>query len=116
MAVKGKEAVLAYAKERSEIIRQLKEMIVEQLCLDIEPEFLTDDQPLFGRGLELDSIDSLELAVGIFDRFNVTIDDGNVEVFSSVNAMADFVMANTEADGGDAGAMTDGCLDLDAEL
>ncbi|MBQ9606185.1 MAG: acyl carrier protein [Lachnospiraceae bacterium] len=115
MAVSGKEAVLAYAKKRSETCEQLKEMIVQQLCLDIEPGFLTDDQPLFGRGLELDSIDSLELAVGIYDKFGVTIADGEVEVFSSVNYMADYVMANIEEDESDRpGVEAGGFIDLDA--
>lgn len=115
MAISGKEEVLAYSAKRNGICTKLKEMIVEQLCLDIEPGFLTDDQPLFGRGLELDSIDSLELAVGIFDKFGVTIVDGEVEVFSSVNSMADYVMANSDDNAGDAPDVSaGGFVDLDA--
>lgn len=71
----------------------IKRIIVEQLCLEIEPEFITNDQPLFGRGLELDSIDALELAVGIFSEFSVTVSDGNSAVFSSVNTIADYIMS-----------------------
>lgn len=115
MAVSDKEEIIAYAADRRKICGQLKEMIVDKLCLDIEPDFLTDDQPLFGRGLELDSIDSLELAVGLFDKFGVTIVDGEVEVFSSVNYMADYVMANAQEK---AEALPDvsagGFVDLDA--
>lgn len=115
MAISGKEEVLAYSAKRNEICGKLKDMIVEQLCLDIEPGFLTDDQPLFGRGLELDSIDSLELAVGIFDKFGVTIVDGEVEVFSSVNSMADYVMANSDDNaGGTPDVSAGGFVDLDA--
>lgn len=94
MAVTGKEEILTYAKEREALCREIREMLVEQLCLETNPDFLTNDQPLFGRGLELDSIDSLELAVGIFDHFQVTINDGETEAFSSVNALADYVMAH----------------------
>lgn len=71
----------------------VKRIIVDQLCLDIEPEFITNDQPLFGRGLELDSIDALELAVGIFSEFSVTVSDGNSAVFSSVNTISDYIMS-----------------------
>ena len=112
MAVKGKEEVLKYAEERGELCRQIREMLVDPLCLETDPGFLTNDQPLFGRGLELDSIDSLELAVGIYDRFQVTINDGETEAFSSVNALADYVMAHkgdeesTDVSGG-------GFIDLD---
>lgn len=114
MAITGKEEVVLYAQKRKEICKKLKEMIVNQLCLDMDPTFLTDDQPLFGRGLELDSIDSLELAVGIFDIFGVTIVDGEVEVFSSVNSMADYVMANSSDDEDGELVSSDGFMDLDA--
>ena len=46
-----KEEVLEYAAKRRAICEKVKEIIVEQLCLDLEPAFITDDQPLFGRGL-----------------------------------------------------------------
>ena len=96
-----KEEVLQYAEKRREICEKIKEIIVEQLCLDIEPAFITDDQPLFGRGLELDSIDALELAVGIYNEFSVTVSGGESEVFSSVNTIADYVMENMDEDGDD---------------
>ena len=96
-----KEEVLQYAEKRREICEKIKEIIVEQLCLDIEPAFITDDQPLFGRGLELDSIDALELAVGIYNEFSVTVSDGESEAFSSVNTIADYVMENMDEDGDD---------------
>ena len=87
-----KNDILTYAKNREEICNRIKQIIVNQLCLDIDPNFITDDQPLFGRGLELDSIDALELAVGIYSDFSVTISDGNSKVFSSVNTLADYII------------------------
>lgn len=101
MKFSTREEVLQYAEKRREICEKIKEIIVEQLCLDIEPAFITDDQPLFGRGLELDSIDALELAVGIYNEFSVTVSDGESEVFSSVNTIADYVMENMDDDGDD---------------
>lgn len=92
----SKEKVWSYAKRRREMCAAIKRMIVEQLCLDLDPEFITDDQPLFGRGLELDSIDALELAVGIYSEFSVTISDGDSSVFSSVNQLADYIMEKQE--------------------
>ena len=79
------------AEIREKLCKEIKSMMVEQLDIDMNPEFITNDQPIFGRGLELDSIDALELAVGIYDRFEVSITDDNTSVFSSVNAMVDYI-------------------------
>ncbi|HEY7137368.1 MAG TPA: phosphopantetheine-binding protein [Acidimicrobiia bacterium] len=79
------------AAERRELCAQIKEMLVERLDLPIDADWITDDQPLFGRGLELDSVDALELAVGIDDVADVTITDDQVGMFGSVNRVVDFV-------------------------
>lgn len=106
MGFESKEQVIEYATKRREICKALKEMIVEQLSLSLEPEFITDDQPLFGRGLELDSIDALELAIGIYNIYELTLSDGETKVFSSVNTMADYVIENF--------GKQDGGLDIDS--
>ncbi|AEY67081.1 phosphopantetheine-binding protein [Clostridium sp. BNL1100] len=79
------------AEEREKLCREIKSMMVEQLDIEMDPEFITNDQPIFGRGLELDSIDALELAVGIYDRFEISVTDDNTTIFSSVNTMADYI-------------------------
>jgi acyl carrier protein len=56
---------------------QMRMLIVDQLELPVPADWITDDQPLFGRGLELDSLDALELSVGIDSLFGIaTYDDG----------------------------------------
>lgn len=87
----NKDEVLEKAKEREALCLDIKRMIVEQLDLEVETEFITNDQPILGRGLELDSIDALELAVGIYDKFEVSVTDDNTTIFSSVNTMADHI-------------------------
>lgn len=48
----------------SELTEKLKEEIIDQLNLeDISKEDIGDNDPLFGDGLGLDSIDALELIV-----------------------------------------------------
>jgi acyl carrier protein len=59
--------------------------------LDIPVDFISNDQPLVGRGLELDSIDSLEISVAINMEMDITITDNSSDIFSSVNRMADFI-------------------------
>lgn len=74
---------------------QIKQLIVERLKLEVEPAAIEDSQRLFGDGLGLDSIDALELVLGIEQAFSVKIEDEEVgaKVLASVNAIADFVTA-----------------------
>lgn len=74
---------------------RIKKTIVERLKLDLDPSEIGDSQPLFGEGLGLDSIDALELVLGIEQEFGVKIEDAEVgaTALASVDALADFVQA-----------------------
>lgn len=78
----------------NELIEQLKVQIIEQLNLeDIEPDDIDPDEPLFGEGLGLDSIDALELIVLLEKEYGIKIEnpkDGQ-KVFFSLNIMAEFI-------------------------
>ena len=74
---------------------ELKHLIIETLRLeDMEPDAIKDEDPLFGEGLGLDSIDALELVVAIEKHYGVLIEDEEVgvEAFASIEALADFVI------------------------
>ena len=74
---------------------ELKLLIIETLRLeDVNPDFIKDEDPLFGEGLGLDSIDALELVVAIEKHYGVLIEDEEVgvEAFASIDALADFVV------------------------
>ena len=79
------------AAGRQALVRQVKELLVRRLDQGLDPALIADDQPLFGRGLELDSIDILELAVAVQEEFNVELTDDNVEAMLSVNRLVDHV-------------------------
>jgi len=72
---------------------RLKKLIIARLKLEIEPEEIENDQPLFGEGLGLDSIDALELVLGLEQEFSVKIEDEEVGVkaFASIEALVTFV-------------------------
>ncbi len=74
---------------------ELKRLIVEALVLeDIAPDEIETDAPLFVEGLGLDSIDALELAMALEERFGVKIEDDpdeNRRIFASVRSLAEFV-------------------------
>jgi acyl carrier protein len=72
---------------------RVKELIVRRLKLDIDPTSIESDAPLFGEGLGLDSIDALELVLGLEQEFGIKVEDEEVGVkaFASVNALVDFI-------------------------
>ena len=78
----------------SELIANLKEQIVEQLNLvDIDPKSIDENAPLFGDGLGLDSIDSLELIVLLSREYGITINDPKEgrKVLADVNTMVAYI-------------------------
>ena len=80
---------------------QLKQLIVETLNLsDIEPTEIGDDQPLFGAGLDLDSIDGLELALKLEKEFGIKIgsSEESRKALESVNILADYIRKHGRAD------------------
>lgn len=88
-------SVRVQAQERFDRNLKLKELIIDRLSLDRTPEVVSDNQPLFGRGLELDSLDTLELVVTVNNEFGVAITDDDTAAFNSINAMMDFIESRT---------------------
>lgn len=80
-----------------ELITEIKEVIISSLQLeDITPADIVDDDPLFGEGLGLDSIDALELGVALKKKFGVKFSGENAESkkhFASVKTLAEFILA-----------------------
>ncbi len=73
---------------------KVKQLIIDRLQLEgMTPEDIDDAAPLFGGGLGLDSIDALELVIGIEKTFGVRIQDEEVgaKAFASVNALVEFM-------------------------
>lgn len=79
------------------LIEELKVEIIEALNLeDMEPDEIDANEPLFGDGLGLDSIDALELIVLLEKNYGIKIEnpkDGK-EIFKSVQTMAEYIQAH----------------------
>lgn len=81
-------------------VTQLKAMIVEKLNLKgVSAASLGDDDPLFGQGLGLDSVDALELVLAIESEYGIQIQDAEVgrEAFASARVLCDFLNARLGA-------------------
>ena len=97
---------------REELVLKIKECIINRLNLEVKPEEIDDDAPIFsmgedefgvaaeeeiitneagGRSLGLDSFDALELVVALNNEFNVEIKDEDMGIFQSINTIADFI-------------------------
>jgi len=79
------------------LMADLKLQIIDQLNLqDVAPGDIGDDQPLFGEGLGLDSIDALELIVLLQQQYKLKLsnaEDGP-KIFRSVRTLAEFIEAS----------------------
>ena len=78
-----------------EVEEKIKQLIITSLELeDISIEDISTDEPLFGEGLSLDSIDALEIGMALKKEFNLTLSknkEDNKKHFYSVKTIADLV-------------------------
>lgn len=76
----------------------MAELLVEVLNLeDVTAANIEPDAPLFGEGLGLDSIDALEIALAISQRYGVQMqaeDENTRSAFATLAALTDFVEQN----------------------
>jgi acyl carrier protein len=78
---------------------KLKQLIVTTLKLEeVKPEDLADDEPLIGSGLNLDSIDALELVVTLEKEYGIKIksSEESREALGSIAQLAEFIRARAD--------------------
>jgi acyl carrier protein len=74
--------------------QKLKEFIIKTLNLDdIQPEDIGDDEPLIESGLELDSLDALELVLALEKCYGIKIETSEEAkiALESVSSLATFL-------------------------
>ena len=96
MILKGQKAKM---QKQTKQEQELAELIVEALNLeDRSAEEIMPEDPLFGDGLGLDSIDALELALAITQKYAIQLkaDDQNMkEAFGTLRTLNAYIMQNT---------------------
>lgn len=80
--------------KQTEIAEKIKNILVENLRIPAEE--LTFDIELFGDGIGLDSIDSLEIIAGIDQEFGVQMTGVAKENFFNIEALSKYVMEHLE--------------------
>jgi acyl carrier protein len=78
-------------EDATQLKRRIKEIMVENLMLQVTADEITDDKPLFGpEGLGLDSVDALQLVVALDKNFGLKIPNPEAakQILQSVNSIA----------------------------
>jgi acyl carrier protein len=84
----------------TETKQNIRKLMVENLMLQMNPEEIGDDQPLFGPGsVGLDSVDALQLVVALDKTYGLKIADPEAakQILQNVNSIADAVIKHQAA-------------------
>src|SRR5204863_7993064 len=88
--LRGDSGMLSWKMMEQALNDRIKDMMVENLMLQVTANEIGDDQPLFGPGsLGLDSVDALQLVVALDKNFGLKIPDPAAakEVLQNVNTI-----------------------------
>ena len=75
------------------IEHRVKQVIIRTLSLEVDADEIDDEDQLFGGGLGINSMATIEIIVGLEEEFDIEVPDEDlrVELFDSVQTMADYV-------------------------
>lgn len=85
------------ASDSALLEREVAELIVESLNLEVAPAEIESNAPLYGEGLGLDSIDILEIALVVSKKYGFQLrsdDENNVRIFQSLASLTTHIAAN----------------------
>jgi acyl carrier protein len=85
------------AGDPSPLERELADLLVQALNLEVAPAAIDPAAALYGEGLGLDSIDILEIALEVSKRYGFELrsdDEDNVRIFASLRSLAAHVAAH----------------------
>ncbi|QBM29257.1 MULTISPECIES: phosphopantetheine-binding protein [Hydrogenophaga] len=78
----------------NDLMAEVAALIVEALNLDVTPEDIQPDDPLYGEGLGLDSIDMLEISLVISKQYGFQLksdNENNVKIFASLRSLSEHI-------------------------
>lgn len=80
----------------ADLQREVAELMIECLNLEVTANQISPDAPLYGDGLGLDSIDVLEVTLVVSKRYGLQLRADNVDnqhIFSSLRSLANYIAA-----------------------
>lgn len=80
----------------ADLQREVAQLMIESLNLEVAADQITADAPLYGEGLGLDSIDVLEVALVVSKRYGLQLRDDsadNQHIFASLRSLCDYIAA-----------------------
>lgn len=83
--------------EEAALQLEIAELMVQALNLDVSAAEIQPDEPLYGNGLGLDSIDILEVALVVSKRYGLQLkadSEDNHRIFSSLRSLTEYVAAH----------------------
>ena len=81
----------------TDLQREIAELMIESLNLEVTSDQITPDAPLYGEGLGLDSIDVLEVALVVSKRYGLQLradSADNQHIFSSLRSLTEHIAAH----------------------
>lgn len=80
--------------DRAGLIDALRAMLIKECDLERAPEEIAEGMPLISEGLELDSLDALQISLAVKEQYGVRIEGGPDarRAFASIGALADFII------------------------
>ena len=78
----------------ADLQREVADLMVKCLNLEVTADQITPDAPLYGEGLGLDSIDVLEVALEVSKRYGLQLrsdNEDNKHIFSSLRSLSDYI-------------------------
>ena len=76
---------------------ELKDLLIKELKLvGIDSTNIADEDPLFGEGLGLDSLDAVEVVVILKKHYSIDLKDMEIakRAFQSIKTLADYIREN----------------------
>lgn len=83
--------------EEAALQLEIAELMVQALNLDVSAAEIQPDEPLYGNGLGLDSIDILEVALVVSKRYGLQLkadSEDNHHIFGSLRSLTEYVAAH----------------------
>jgi acyl carrier protein len=90
--------LMSYIERRERALGRVRRILIDDLHVARDPDEIDPDAPLFGTGLGLDSVDAVELVVGLETLLGKRLPEGELGrgTMRTVNMLVDIVLAVEE--------------------